>query len=102
MCTPFGPHHLAFGLVTFALGVDGIEIDAAGQWLYYAAMTHDTLYRVPLAALLDTQADDAALAAKVETVGARPMSDGFTPDREGRLVFDRRRQRRTSVTSALP
>jgi sugar lactone lactonase YvrE len=87
MRTPFGAHKLAWGLVSFVVGVDGIEISADGQWLYYAAMTHERVYRVPMSALLDVQLDAAALAARIEEVGAKPMSDGITLDAQGRLLI---------------
>lgn len=87
MRTPYGPHRLGYGLVTFAVGIDGIEISSDGQWLYYATMTHDGLYRVPLAAVRDAALDEAALAARIELVGKKPMSDGITIDREGRVLI---------------
>jgi sugar lactone lactonase YvrE len=87
MRTPLGPHRLGFGLVTFAVGIDGIEISSDGQWLIYAAMTHDTAFRVPLAALVDPAIDDAALAPRIERVGRKPMSDGITFDTQGRLIL---------------
>lgn len=85
--SPQGAHRLAFGLVTFAVGVDGIEISPDGQWLTYGAMTHDTLFRVPLAALADPALDDAALSARIEPLGRKPMSDGITLDTQGRVIL---------------
>lgn len=87
MRTPFGLHRLGYGLITFAVGLDGLEISADDQWLYYAAMTHDSLYRVPLAMLRDPGVDDAALSARIEALGKKPMSDGITLDREGRVIL---------------
>lgn len=87
MRTPFGLHRLGFGLVTFAVGVDGIELSADGQWLYFAAMTHDRVFRLPMAALLDATQGDAALAAKIEDIGPKPMSDGIALDAQGRLLI---------------
>jgi sugar lactone lactonase YvrE len=78
---------LGWGLVSFVVGVDGIELSADGQWLYYAAMTHDRIYRLPMAALLDAKLDAAALAARIEEVAAKPMSDGITLDAQGRLLI---------------
>jgi sugar lactone lactonase YvrE len=85
--TPFGPHKLGFGLVTFSVGVDGIEISPDGQWLYFATMSHERLYRVPMAALLDEKLDDAALAAKLVDLGKKPLSDGIALDKEGRVLI---------------
>lgn len=85
--TPRGPHKLGFGLVTFSVGLDGIELSQDGAWLYYAAMNHDTLYRVPTAALTDANLTPGNLEAKIETVGKKPLSDGITIDREGRIIL---------------
>lgn len=71
------PYKLAFGLLTFVVGVDGVAMTADGAWLYYAAMSHDSLYRIPVAALLDERLSDVDLAARVELVGKKPMSDGI-------------------------
>ena len=87
MRTPFGEHKLGYGLVTFAVGVDGIEISADGLWLYFGAMTHDRIFRLPMAALKDEKLDDAALGRLIEDVGRKPMSDGITLDAEGRLLI---------------
>ena len=40
------------GLAAMKPGIDGIAITPDGAWLAYGAMSHDTLYRVPTAALL--------------------------------------------------
>ena len=85
--TPFGPHRLAYGLVNFVVGVDGIEISADGQWLVYGAMNHDRLYRIPMAMLLDASLDQAALTKAVVDLGPKPLSDGLTIDAEGRVIL---------------
>jgi sugar lactone lactonase YvrE len=85
--TPFGPHKLGYGLVSFVVGVDGIEISADQAWFYYAAMTHDTLYRVPLSALLDEKLDEAALVSRIEALGRKPLSDGITIDAQNRIII---------------
>jgi sugar lactone lactonase YvrE len=68
------------GLVALKPGIDGLVLDDAGQWLYYAAMTHDGLYRVSTAALQDFALADAAVADTVEPVGKKPLSDGLSID----------------------
>jgi sugar lactone lactonase YvrE len=87
MRTPFGEHKLGYGLVTFAVGVDGIEISADGQWLYFGAMTHDRAFRLPMAALKDAKLDDTALGRLIEEIGPKPMSDGIALDAQGRLLI---------------
>lgn len=57
------PHRLAFGLLTFVVGVDGIALSNDGQWLYYGTMSHDSLYRIPTAMLRDVSAAEADVAA---------------------------------------
>jgi len=81
-----GTHAIGWGLVTFSVGVDGIAITPDAQWLYYATMSHDTLYRVPLASVLDASLPADALAAKVEAVGPKPLSDGITLTDDGRVL----------------
>jgi sugar lactone lactonase YvrE len=68
---------LALGLITFMAGADGIALTADGQWLYYAAMSHDSLYRIPTAALLNPALSDAEVASQIAFVGHKPMSDGI-------------------------
>jgi len=76
--TPFGAHKLAYGLVTFSVGLDGIELSPDGAWLYYGTMSHDTLYKVPTNDLSDD---------KVVAVGTKPLSDGITLDPQGRALI---------------
>lgn len=75
------------GLVNLKPGVDGITLSRDGQWLYYAAMTHDGLFRIATAALNDTRLDAAALAARVERVSSKPLNDGLTSDDQGRIYI---------------
>jgi sugar lactone lactonase YvrE len=71
------------GLAALKPGVDGLAVDPAGRWLAYGAMTHDTLFRVPVAALRDTDLAPGALAAAVENLGPKPLSDGLSADDGG-------------------
>lgn len=85
--TRYGAHKLAWGLVTFEVGLDGIELSEDGAWLYFGAMSNDHLYRVPTAALRDPAASAADLARHVVALGAKPLSDGITLDRAGNVVI---------------
>ncbi|MGL4609714.1 MAG: SMP-30/gluconolactonase/LRE family protein [Trueperaceae bacterium] len=85
--TKDGTHSLAWGLVSFVVGLDGITLSADEQWLYYASMSHDTLYRIPTAALLDAELSESELAAKIEVVGKKPQSDGITTDPQGNILI---------------
>lgn len=87
MQTPYGPYRLGWGLLNFAVGLDGIEISPDQQWLYLAAMTNSQLCRVPLAAVLDDSLQPAAVEQQIEELGQKPMSDGITIDGAGRVIL---------------
>lgn len=78
--TDRGELRLVPGLILFKLGVDGIALSKDGQWLYYGGVTHDTLYRVRTVDLLDKNLSDEELAARIERVGLKPLSDGLSAD----------------------
>jgi len=82
-----GPHKLLFGLVTFQVGVDGIAISHDGEWLYYATMSHDTAYRLPIKALRNPELSADDLAHEVDVFGPKPLSDGIDIDSEGQLYI---------------
>jgi sugar lactone lactonase YvrE len=71
------PFRLAWGLISFQVGVDGLTISDDGVWLYYATMSHDGLYRVSLDRLRDPDADHDAVSATIERVATKPLSDGI-------------------------
>jgi len=80
-------YKLVYGLLTFAVGVDGVAVSHDGEWLYYATMTHDTVYRIRTSDLRDPTLDDEALGRRVERVGSKPLSDGIEIDRSGDLYI---------------
>ena len=63
---------------------DGIAVSPDGQWVYYMAISNDQLHRVPVAALIDPEAD---IAAQVEDLGTAPVTDGMIFDDAGNLYF---------------
>jgi hypothetical protein len=71
------------GLAAMKPGIDGIAVSADGTWLAYGAMSHDTLYRVPTATLLDRSLGALEIASRVEAIGPKPLSDGLSADLEG-------------------
>ncbi len=85
--TPVREMRFVGGIVPMKPGLDGIALDPAGQWLTYGAMTHDLLYRVPIAALLDEQLGEAALAEQVTQLGRKPLSDGLSADLSGNVYI---------------
>ena len=78
------PHRLAYGLVSFQVGVDGLSISPDGEWLYYATMSHRGLYRLRMSALLDPSGD---VVATIERVGGKPQSDGIEVDASGTVFL---------------
>jgi sugar lactone lactonase YvrE len=62
---------------------DGIAVSTDDECLVYGAMSQDTLFRVPTAALLDDALDGAAVAADAEPLGRKPLPDGLSADLEG-------------------
>ena len=71
------PYRLAFGLLSFVVGIDGLALTKDGTWLYFAAMSHESVYRVPTAALLDASLTNDELGKQIEFVGNKPLSDGI-------------------------
>jgi len=87
MRTPYGPYRQVWGLINFAVGLDGIEISEDQNWVYLAAMTSSRLCRVPLSSVLDPNLKPADLDQKVEYLGQKPMSDGITTDKAGNVIL---------------
>lgn len=87
IATRDGPYTLGYGLVTFSVGVDGLAVSHDGEWLYYATMSHDSVYRVPTRDLRDASLSAAALAERVERVGPKPLSDGIEVGADGNVYI---------------
>jgi sugar lactone lactonase YvrE len=85
--TAAGDMWLLRGLIRFRLGIDGIALSKDGNQLYYGGINHDTLYRIPTKDLLDPNLSDEALAGRVEAVGQKPLSDGFSIDLEDNVTI---------------
>lgn len=73
------------GILQMKSGVDGIAVSRDGRWLYYAAMNHDTLYRLPAAVLNDFSTLESDIEAKIEAVGKKPLNDGIATDADGNV-----------------
>jgi sugar lactone lactonase YvrE len=84
---PGGDLALLGGLLTLTLGLDGIALSRDGEWLWLASMCHDTLFRVPTAALLDESLSEEALGAQLVAVGKKPLNDGITTDDGGAVLI---------------
>ena len=81
------PYRIAYGLLNFDVGIDGIEISDDQKWVYMASMTNSHLYRVPLADVLNKNLTPKDVATKIENLGAKPLSDGITLDKMGNVIF---------------
>ncbi|AGC41406.1 hypothetical protein MYSTI_00047 [Myxococcus stipitatus DSM 14675] len=75
------------GVAALKCGVDGIALDPSDEWLWFAAMNHDTMYRVRTADLKDTSLDDTALAQRIQAVGRKPLNDGLSADTAGNVLM---------------
>ena len=75
------------GLLSLKAGVDGLTLDAAGDWLYYGAINHSGLFRVPMGALIDASLPDRQVANQVERVTDKPLSDGLNAGTDGSIYI---------------
>ena len=82
-----GRHMTIAGLLTVNPGVDGIALGPDENWLYFASITADQLYRIPVAALIDTSLDGSEVAAQVETFAPKTMTDGMIADAAGNVYL---------------
>jgi sugar lactone lactonase YvrE len=76
-----------FGLFTINPGVDGLALDHANEYLYYASISSDQLYRIPYAALIDSELSSTELALQVEAVGQKTMTDGMAMDSDDNVYL---------------
>ena len=65
------------GLLKVRPGVDGIDIDARGRYVYYGAMADTLLYRLPVDAAADFSLPDSTLGSLLQSAGSRPLCDGI-------------------------
>lgn len=73
------------GLAALRAGVDGIAMN--DEWFYYGALNGSGLYRVPLATLIDPDLSNNDIATAVERYSDKPLSDGFSIDKEGNVLI---------------
>jgi sugar lactone lactonase YvrE len=75
------------GLIQPKIGIDGIALDRANGWLYYAGSNTGELYRISVDDLNDVWLTDHQLGAKVEKVADITMTDGMTVDKQGNVYL---------------
>ena len=82
-----GRDMVLLGIFAVRPNVDSIALDARGEWLYFAAVTADELYRVRTKDLEDESLSAEALAQRVETFAPKTESDGLTMDLEDHVYL---------------
>ncbi len=75
------------GLVNLRTGVDGLALDVENKWLYFAAMNHGGLFRVPVRDLKNPVLASRQLANVVERYSDKPISDGLSADLSGNIYI---------------
>ncbi len=75
------------GLVDLLTGIDGLDVSRDGQYVYYAAMGHSGLYRIPVSVCTNFTISDEDIAAAVERVSDKPLSDGIRTDTLGNVYI---------------
>jgi hypothetical protein len=73
----------AGSLLALRGGVDGLALGS--RWLCFGALSGSGLYRIALDDLRDAALPAAELAARVERIANKPLSDGFSVDLEGNV-----------------
>jgi len=86
--------------VPHKVGVDGLAIDHASEWLYYAPLSGRSLYRIPTADLRDPTLSEERLRAKVERYAEKPNSGGMSVDAEGNVYLTEVESRAVGVIPA--
>jgi sugar lactone lactonase YvrE len=96
------------GVFSLRGGVDGIAL--SDKWLYFGALSGSSLYRIRFSDIADPSTPEAQIAARVEHVTEKPLSDGLSVDVDGNIYItdvehnsifrvDRNGNLRTLITS---
>jgi sugar lactone lactonase YvrE len=78
---------LILGIFAIRPGVDSIALDRDGEWLYFAPVTDNHMFRIRRADLDDEALAPEELAQRVERFALKTMSDGITTDRDGNIFL---------------
>lgn len=66
-------------------GVDAIALDRKGEWLYYAPLRSDKLYRIKTEHLRSADLKPEKLAQEVQTYATKPPATSITLDNKGNV-----------------
>lgn len=69
------------------IGVNPIAMDSNNEWVYFGAMHGQSLYRIRTNDLANPASQKSALAERVERYSPKPISDGITMDKSGRIYL---------------
>jgi hypothetical protein len=69
-----------FGLFAIRPGVDSIALDKKGEWLYFAPVTNNHMYRIHTKYLKDDSLSSIQISSHVEAFALKTMSDGLAMD----------------------
>jgi sugar lactone lactonase YvrE len=71
---------VVLGVYTLRIGVDSIALDRRGEWLYYAPVNGDRMFRIATVDLRNPALSAELLAERVQDYGPKTMSDGLSTD----------------------
>jgi sugar lactone lactonase YvrE len=75
------------GLIDLMPGIDGLDVDWDGEYVYWAAMSHESLYRLPVRVATDFELSDEKVEKQIELVAPKPLSDGIRVDTAGNVLI---------------
>ena len=85
--TPNRTMSFLWGLFNLKVGVDGIVLDPNDEWLYFAAVSHNGLFRVRVSDLIDATLPAQQLENGVERFSNKPLSDGLAAAASGEIYI---------------
>jgi sugar lactone lactonase YvrE len=75
------------GIFSIRPGVDSIALDRRGEWLYFAPVTDEYLYRIRASDLRDESLTSGERNERIERFAPKTMSDGLTMDVAGNVYI---------------
>ena len=75
------------GMYKVRPGVDGIDVNPEGNYLYYSAMSHEKMYRIPTDIITDLNTRDSLIEISIEELWHRPLCDGIRIDKNDKVYI---------------